>query len=265
MSSELVKRRNPRIGITLGDLNGIGPEVIMKSLRDARLLNYVTPVIYGSTKALSYYRKTLKLDDFQYGGVREDQPFNERKVNVVNCWKEMIEISAGTPTKEGGKAALMALQKSVEDLKKGIIDAIVTGPINKNNIQSAEFSFPGHTEYFTNAFEVKDSLMLMTTEHLKIGVVTGHIPLKEVSKHITIERLTSKLDILENALKTDFGIIKPKIAVLGLNPHAGEDGLLGKEDDKVIRPAIKRRKEKGKLIYGPYPADGFFGTGDYKI
>ena len=261
MSSEL---RNPRIGITIGDLNGIGPEVIIKSLRDSRLLNYITPVIYGSTKALSYYRKNLHLEDFQFGSVKDDQQFNEKKVNVVNCWSEMIEIRTGVATNESGKAAWMAIQKSVEDLKKGIIDAIVTAPINKNNIQSKEFNFPGHTEYFTDAFEVKDSLMLMATDTLKVGVVTGHIPLKEVSKYITEDRLTSKLNILEGALKNDFGISKPKIAVLGLNPHAGEKGLLGKEDDDIIHPVIKKLKDSGKLIFGPFPADGFFGKGEYK-
>ncbi|MCG8391339.1 MAG: 4-hydroxythreonine-4-phosphate dehydrogenase PdxA [Cytophagales bacterium] len=264
MSHQTVRQLKPRIGITIGDLNGIGPEVIIKVLRDARILNYITPIIYGSTKALSYYRKSLRMEDFQYGQVKEGGKFIEKKVNVVNCWQDMIEINAGTDSKEVGKAALMAIQKSVQDIKNGIIDAIVTAPINKNNIQGEGFDFPGHTEYFTHTFETKDSLMLMASDDLKIGTVTGHLPLKEVSKKITKENVTSKLVILEQTLKSDFGINKPKIAVLGLNPHAGEAGLLGFEEDKIIRPVVEQLKNKGKLVFGPFPADGFFGKGEYK-
>ena len=264
MSSLTARQPKPRIGITIGDLNGIGPEVIIKVLRDTRILNYITPVIYGSTKALSYYRKSLHMDDFQYGQVKEAGKFIEKKVNVVNCWQDMIEINAGTDSKEAGKAALMAIQKSVQDIKSGIIDAIVTAPINKNNIHGEEFNFPGHTEYFTHTFESEDSLMLMASDGLKIGTVTGHMPLREVSKRISKENIASKLSILELALKNDFGIKKPKIAVLGLNPHAGESGLLGHEEDNIIRPVVEQLKNKGKLVFGPFPADGFFGKGEYK-
>lgn len=264
MSSQTARHPKPKIGITIGDLNGIGPEVIIKVLRDSRLLNYITPVIYGSTKALSYYRKSLHMEDFQYGQVKEAGRFIEKKVNVVNCWQDMIEINAGTGSKEAGMAALTAIKKSVEDIKNGIIDAIVTAPINKHSIQGEEFSFPGHTEYFTHTFESKDSLMLMASDDVKIGTVTGHIPLREVSGKISKENITSKTGILDNTLKSDFGINKPKIAVLGLNPHAGESGLLGDEDDKIIRPVVEQLKNKGKLVFGPFPADGFFGKGEYK-
>jgi len=264
MSSKPNKDRKPTIGITIGDVNGIGPEVIIKSLRDNRVLRYITPVVYGSTKTLAYYRKALKADDFNYSQVKEPAKLNPKKVNVVNCWEEMVEINTGEVTKEAGNAAFLSLKQATEDLKKGFLDAVVTAPINKHNIQSEDFSFPGHTEYFTKNFDSKESLMFLVSEDLRVGVVTGHIPLKEVSNAIGKEKLITKLEIMEKSLRTDFGKSKPRIAVLGLNPHAGENGLLGSEDDAIIRPVIEELKNKGKLIYGPFPADGFFGKGDYK-
>ncbi|MEQ9168685.1 MAG: 4-hydroxythreonine-4-phosphate dehydrogenase PdxA, partial [Fulvivirga sp.] len=227
------------------------------------ILNYMTPVIYGSTKAISYYRKAFDLDDFNYTHYR-DNKFTNSKINIVNCWDEMIEINAGSVTPEVGTASFKALQKAVEHLKEGLIDAVVTAPINKNNIQSEDFKFAGHTEYFTENFNGKDSLMFLASEDLKVGVVTGHIPLKDVSQSITKELIIKKLKIMEESLRLDFGISKPRIAVLGLNPHAGEEGLLGSEDGNVIKPALDELKNKGKLIFGPYPADGFFGKGEYK-
>lgn len=264
MSSKSNNERKPTIGITIGDVNGIGPEVTIKALRDGRLLNYLTPVVYGSTKTLAYYRKALNADDFNYSQVKEPGHLNHKKVNVVNCWEEMVEINTGEVTKEAGNASFMALQKSVKDLKNGFLDAVVTAPINKHNIQNEEFKFPGHTEYFAENFESKESLMFLTSEDLRVGVVTGHIPLKEVANAMGKEKIATKISIMEHSLRTDFGISKPRIAVLGLNPHAGEDGLLGSEDDGIIRPVIEDFKNKGKLIYGPFPADGFFGKGDYK-
>lgn len=264
MSSKSNNERKPTIGITIGDVNGIGPEVTIKALRDNRLLNYITPVVYGSTKTLAYYRKALHADDFNYSQVKESGQLHPKKINVVNCWDEMVEINTGEVTKEAGNASFMALQKSVEDLKKGFLDAVVTAPINKHNIQNEEFKFPGHTEYFTENFESKDSLMFLTADDLRVGVVTGHIPLKEVANAIGKEKIAAKIAIMEKSLRTDFGISKPRIAVMGLNPHAGEDGLLGSEDDGIIRPVIEDFKNKGKLVYGPFPADGFFGKGDYK-
>jgi 4-hydroxythreonine-4-phosphate dehydrogenase len=256
--------QKPVVGISLGDINGIGPEVVIKALADERILQMLTPVIYGSSKVLSYYRKALKYTDFNYHQLNEGDKAHSEKVNVVNCWQEMIEINMGQETSEGGRAALLALQKATHHLQKGMIDGIVTAPINKNNIQSDEFRFPGHTEFFTQTFGAKDSLMLLCSEDLRVGVLTGHIPLKEVSKQITADKLRSKLLILEKTLHKDFGIGKPRVAVLGLNPHAGEGGLLGSEEQELIIPVIQELKEKGKLIFGPFPADGFFGTGQFK-
>jgi len=253
----------PVIGITLGDMNGIGPEVIIKSLLDSRILNIITPVIYGSTKVLSFYRKNLGTEDFNYSQVR-DNYFNHKKINVVNCWNETVEINAGASTKEAGSYAFKALEQGVKDLIEGKINAIVTGPINKNNIQSDQFKFAGQTEYVTKENGKKDSLMMMVGENLKVGLVTTHLPLKDVPSQITTKNLSAKLKIFIDSLKNDFGITKPKIAILGLNPHAGDEGLLGKEEQEVIQPVIEEFKSKGHLAYGPYPSDGFFGAAQYK-
>lgn len=262
MSEQTLQK--PVVGISLGDINGIGPEIVIKALADDRILQMLTPVVYGSAKVLSYYRKALQYTDFNYHQLNEGDKVHVGKVNVMNCWQEMIEINMGQETSEGGRAALLALQKAAQHLQDGTIHGLVTAPINKNNIQSDEFRFPGHTEFLTEAFGVKDSLMLLCSENLRVGVVSGHIPLKDVSEQITPERLRSKILILEKSLHNDFGIGKPRIAVLGLNPHAGEGGLLGSEEQDVIIPTIMELKEKGKLIFGPYPADGFFGNGQYK-
>lgn len=263
MSSHPKGTDKPKIGITIGDVNGIGPEVIIKSLADQRILSHFIPIVYGSSKVLSYYRKALDVKDLNYTQLSGDK-IHPNKINVVNCWDEMIEINPGEITEAAGKASLQALEKAVEDLKNGLIDAVVTAPINKNNIQSDKFNFPGHTEFFTNSFEVSESLMFLTGKDLRVGVVTGHIPLKDVSSKLTKELILKKLGIMEQSLKTDFGISKPRIAVLGLNPHAGEGGLLGDEEEEIIRPAVKEMKNKGKLIFGPFPSDGFFGKGDHK-
>lgn len=264
MSSNPKHKDKPNIGITLGDINGIGPEVVIKSLSDPRILNFFTPVIFGSTKVLSFYRKAIEENGFNYtqvkNGSRELLP---KKVNVVNCWPDMMPINIGEVTKEGGEAAFLALKTGVEYLRDGLIEGIVTAPINKKNIQQQGFEFPGHTEYFTTTFGVKESLMFMVSEQLKIGVVTGHLPLHQVSQTLTGDLLETKLRIMEHSLREDFGIKKPKIAVMGLNPHAGEDGLLGSEENDVIRPVISKLKNEGHLIVGPFPADGFFGKGEF--
>ncbi|MDX1629972.1 MAG: 4-hydroxythreonine-4-phosphate dehydrogenase PdxA, partial [Fulvivirga sp.] len=213
---------------------------------------------------LAYYRKALKADDFNYSKVKEPGRLSKKKVNVVNCWDEMVDISVGTVTKEAGTASFKALVKVVDDMKAGLVDAVVTAPINKHNIQSEQFHFPGHTEFFTTKFDSKESLMFLVSENLRVGVVTGHIPLKEVSNAIGKNKIETKINIMEKSLQNDFGIKKPKIAVLGLNPHAGEDGLLGNEDQDIIKPVINKFRDVGKLIHGPFPADGFFGKGDYK-
>jgi 4-hydroxythreonine-4-phosphate dehydrogenase len=253
----------PRVGITLGDLNGIGPEVVIKALADNRLLNILTPIVYGSTRVLSYYRKLMELEEFNYSQVKSKGQFFTKAVNVVNCWDEVIEILPGQPSRQAGHAALLSLKKSVEDLKEGLIDALVTAPIDKNTIHGEEFPFRGHTEYLTQEFNAGESLMLLTGKDLKVGLVTEHIPVKEIASHITRDRVELKIRILEMSLKKDFNISKPKIAVLGLNPHAGDEGLLGTEEQEIIKPVIAELKAKGKLIMGPFSADGFFATGQH--
>ncbi len=257
------KEIKPVIGITIGDINGIGPEVIIKTFSDSRLLRLATVVIYGSSKVLSYYRKILKANNFNFNQARDGESLNPRKLNVINCWEEQVEITTGESTQEAGQAAFASLERATADMKAGLINGLVTAPINKYNIQHENFSFAGHTEYLADRFETGDSLMLMVGENIKVGVVTGHVPLQEVSALITEARIVKKLELMEAALKNDFGITKPKIAVLGLNPHAGEGGLLGMEEDQQIIPAMKAFKSKGKLVYGPFPADGFFGAGRY--
>jgi 4-hydroxythreonine-4-phosphate dehydrogenase len=257
------KSKKPVIGITLGDVNGIGPEVIMKSLADNRIIKYLTPVIYGSTKVLSYYRKSLAMDDFNYTQVK-DGFINFKKVNVVNCWEDVVEIKTGMMDPEAGKYAFLALEKATDDLLHGKIDALVTGPVHKKLIQNENFKFPGQTEYITSKTSQKDSLMMMVGEMLKVGLATTHLPLREVASHITMESLSSKIKIFLKSLKNDFGINKPRIAVVGLNPHSGDDGLLGSEEQEIISPVIEEFKSKGFLVQGPYPSDGFFGVTQYK-
>ncbi|MFZ5999213.1 MAG: 4-hydroxythreonine-4-phosphate dehydrogenase PdxA [Bacteroidota bacterium] len=254
-------QEKPRIGITIGDLNGIGPEVVIKALNDTRLLANITPVIYGSSRVLSYYRKLMELEEFNYSQVKARGQFFPKSINVVNCWEDVIEINPGRPSKDAAKGALLSLQRVVEDAREGIIDGFVTAPIDKNTIYSEEFPFRGHTEYLTQAFKATESLMLMVGGDLRVGLVSEHLPLKDVPAHVTRERVELKIRLLEMSLKKDFGISKPRIAVMGLNPHAGDEGLIGSEENQVIKPVIADLKNKGKLIFGPFPADGFFGAG----
>ncbi len=254
----------PRIGITLGDLNGIGPEVVIKALADNRLLNLLTPVIYGSTRVLSFYRKLMNLEEFNYSQVKSKGQFFPKTINVVNCWEDVIEINPGQPSRTTGKAALMCLRRAVEEVKEGLIDGFVTAPIDKNTVHGDDFPFRGHTEYLTQEFNATESLMLMAGDDLKIGLVTEHIPIKEISSYVSKERVELKIRLLELTLKKDFRISKPKIAVLGLNPHAGDEGLIGEEENTVIKPVINDLKSKGKLIFGPFPADGFFASGQHR-
>lgn len=253
----------PRLGITLGDLNGIGSEVIIKALADNRLLNLITPVVYGSAKALSFYRKQMGLDEFNYSQVKVKGQYFGKTINVVNCWEEVIEINPGQPSKQTAKAALLSLKRAVEELKEGHIDGLVTGPIDKNTIHGEEFPFQGHTEYLTQEFNAGQSLMLMVGETLRVGLVTEHVPVKDITTFITKERVELKIRLMELSLKQDFLINKPKIAVLGLNPHAGDEGLLGREELDIIKPVINDLKTKGKLIFGPFAADGFFASGQH--
>ncbi len=256
--------QKPIIGITIGDYNGIGPEVILKALSNNKILKMCTPVIYGSSKVLLKYRKLLGLEEWTLHPVKAIDGISPKRTNVVNCWNENIEIQPGKVTKEAGESAYIALKTAMADLQNRGIDAIVTGPINKHNIQNEEFKFAGHTEYFTETFGVQESLMLLVKEGLRVGVVTGHIPLSAVKEGVTKEKIISKVQVLMHALKNDFGIQKPRVALLGLNPHAGEEGLLGSEEQEVIIPAIQELKQTGNLVFGPFPADGFFGTMSYK-
>jgi 4-hydroxythreonine-4-phosphate dehydrogenase len=255
----------PIIGITLGDYNGVGPEVILKVLHNNQLNRICTPVVYGSMRLLNRYRSQLEMKDWNLFGAQKVEATNPKMTNVITCWQDPQEdIQPGKVTPDAGKKAFESLKRAVEDLKEGKLDALVTAPINKNNIQSEAFKFPGHTEYLAEAFGVKEPLMFMVSDVLRVGVVTGHVSLREVAEHITKEKIVVKLQAMIKSLRGDFGIRKPRIAVLGLNPHAGENGLLGKEEQDIIEPAIKELKNKGQLIYGPYPADGFFAAQTYR-
>ena len=257
-------RSKPRIGITIGDFNGIGPEVILKTLADNRILNFCTPVIYGNLSLLNKVKKQLALENFHLHVIPEANAADGKKINLVNCWEEDFEYTPGKPSPASGTGALEAIQKAAQDLKNNVLDGVVTAPIDKENIQSEQFQFPGHTEFFTHYFNAADSLMFLVAGDLRVATVTGHVPLKDVPHKLTTELLLRKLTILLDSLKADFHLTKPRIAVLGLNPHAGENGLLGTEEAEKILPAIQQLKEKGHLIFGPFPSDGFFGTGNYK-
>lgn len=253
----------PRIGITLGDVNGVGPEVVMKALADTRILNLITPVIYGSARTLSFYKKLLNIEEFNYSQVRNKGQFQARQINVVTCWDDNLEITPGKASKETGKASFSALKLASEELKAGLIDALVTAPIDKHSIHSEEFPFKGHTEFLTEFFGAQQSVMFMVSDLLKIGLVTEHVAVKDIASRVTKERIEAKLAIMHNSLRKDFGINKPRIAVLGLNPHAGDNGLIGQEDDDILKPVIQDQRNKGKLVFGPFPADGFFASGNH--
>lgn len=256
----MTQRKNkPVIGISIGDINGVGAEVTMKALMDNRLHKLITPVIYAHGKALTFYRKQMEMEDFNFMQIRSIDEVHHKKINVINVVDECPEVIPGVETQEAGKLALAALDQAITDLKLEKIDALVTAPLNKNNVNSPEKSFIGHTEYLTEAFGVKDSLMFMVAENFRVGLVTGHVSLQEVAKRVTPESIRTKLSIMLESLRTDFGINKPKIAVMGLNPHAGEDGLLGSEEEQIIKPTIREFKDQGHFVFGPYPADGFFG------
>ncbi len=257
-------RQKPLIGITIGDINGIGPEVIIKSVLDTKIYAQADLIVYGHGKVLSFYKKNLNLDRFSFNQSNSPKQINHKRLNVINCWEEDFEVNPGVNDTKAGKFALKSLEKATDDLKEGLIDAVVTAPINKHNIQSDDFNFPGHTEYLTEKFEASESLMFLCNDHLRIGVATGHIPLMSVKDHLTPDLLKNKIRLMITSCKKDFGTQKPKIAILGLNPHAGEDGLLGSEEAELIAPVINEFKDKGELVFGPYPADGFFGNGSYK-
>lgn len=250
------------VGISIGDLNGIGPEIVLKTFEDPRMLDFCTPLIFASVKSLSFIKKTLEINTTIHGIDHINQLIHG-KVNVLNVWKESVDIEFGVENVNMGGYAIKSLQAAVKALKTDAVDVLVTAPINKHNIQSETFKFPGHTDYLAQELE-GESLMFMITDTLRVGLLTDHVPVKDISKHITKQRIEKKIDTIYNALKQDFGITVPKIAVLGINPHTGDNGVIGDEDDKVLRPTLEKINHSGKIVYGPYAADSFFGSGNYK-
>jgi 4-hydroxythreonine-4-phosphate dehydrogenase len=249
-----------RAGITVGDFNGIGLEVIIKTLSHPSITQLCTPVIYGSAKVVSYHKNIVSPGEFNFNATASADKIYAQRINVVNCWQDNVNIALGKETEEAGRFAHVSLDRAVRDLKEGHIDVLVTGPISKNVMKMAGFPFPGHTEYLAQELGVRDSLMMMIADQMRVALVTTHIPLQEVASKLTREAVRLKLDMLVKSLKNDFGIAKPVVAVLGLNPHAGENGTLGKEEEEIIRPVIIEAKKNGDIVMGPYPADGFFGA-----
>ena len=253
-----------KIGISHGDINGIGYEIIIKTLMDARMMDICTPVVYGSPKVAAYHRKVLNINNFTFNTISNAETANSKKANIIDCFGDDIKVELGKSTNIAGDASFISLEKAVADLKDNKIQALVTAPINKNNIQSDKFNFHGHTEYLQERFGEDEVLMLLVSGNLRVGVVVGHTAIKDVPSKITKETILKKLSLMNNSLKKDFGIRKPKIAVLGLNPHAGDDGLLGMEENEVIIPTINEARDKGIMAVGPFAADGFFGSDTYK-
>jgi 4-hydroxythreonine-4-phosphate dehydrogenase len=251
------------LGISQGDINGIGLEVVLKTLTEPGVAEICTPVLFSSQKTVSYYRKVLGMEEFSFNPIREFSQINHKKVNVFVCYEEEVNIEMGKPTPTGGKYALISLERATQALLEGNIHALVTAPINKHNIQGEGFTFPGHTEYLGAKLGGEPLMILCSESGLRVALVTGHVPLKDVASSISTEKITSKLKQFHESLVKDFGIRKPKIAVLGLNPHAGDNGVIGKEENEIIKPAFEKIKLNATLL-GPYSADGFFGSGAYR-
>ncbi|MBI35256.1 MAG: 4-hydroxythreonine-4-phosphate dehydrogenase PdxA [Flavobacteriales bacterium] len=257
------KREKIKVGITHGDVNGVGYEVILKAFTDNKMLDLCTPVIYGSKKYSTVHKSQLKMENFPFFFIESSDDAKKNKVNLIDCCEDQEDLNLGEPTISSGKAAYQSLEKAVSDLRNNKIDVVVTAPINKKNIQGENFDFPGHTEFLSQQDAGNKGLMFMISEKLKIGVVTGHIPLKDVSQAISTEEIEEKLTIMNQSLIRDFNIRKPKIAVLGLNPHSGDNGLLGTEEQDVIIKSIQNACQKNIIAHGPFPADGFFGSSQY--
>ncbi len=254
----------PVIGISCGDVNGIGIELIIKTFSDNRILEHCTPVIFASNKVINFYRKTMPEMNLNFSSTKEFNRINHKQVNLFNCWEEEIQVTPGQLTDVGGKYAVLSLQTAVAALKQKQIDGLVTAPIHKKNIQSADFNFTGHTPYLKEMFGAKDVVMMLCAGDFRVALVTEHVPVGEVAQYITKEKILSKLSLIHQSLQKDFGIEKPKIAVLGLNPHAGDEGLIGKEEETIIKPAIKEAKNNNMLVVGPYSADAFFARRSFE-
>lgn len=252
------------VGITQGDGNGIGYEVIIKALADERMLDLCTPVIYGSSKIFGFYKKHIhNIDQINTNVISSAKDVHQKRVNIVNCLPENVFVEPGQSTPESAKCAMTSLERAVQDIKDGYIDVLVTAPINKRAMVGEGFGYTGHTEYLEQEFGVDEVAMIMVCDRLKVGVVTGHIPLKNVCENITTDKILRKLRLMKTALQRDFGVDAPKIAVLGLNPHCGDGGLLGDEEQQIILPAVQAANEEGIMAFGPYSPDGFFGLGNY--
>jgi 4-hydroxythreonine-4-phosphate dehydrogenase len=252
-----------RIGITQGDINGVGYEVILKTFADATMLELCTPIVYGSPKVAAYHRKAMELTT-NFTIINSASEASDDRLNIINCNDDEVKVEFAKPDPEAGKAALEALERAMADYREGLIDVIVTAPINKNTIQSEEFNFPGHTEYIEEKLgDGSKALMILMNDELKVALVTGHLPVSQIASHVTKEAIEEKLRIFNNSLRVDFDIEAPRIAVLSLNPHAGDNGLLGSEENEIIRPAIQEMSAQGILCYGPYSSDGFMGSGNY--
>ena len=256
------EKQKIKLGISVGDLNGIGCEVALRTFEDSRMLEFCTPVIFASNKTISQQKSELGIN-IAFNGVKDAAQAVDGKINIVNVWKEVPKVEFGQATQEGGKFAIKSLKAAVAALKNGKIDVLVTAPINKNNVQSEEFKFPGHTDFL--AQELKgESLMFMVAGGLRVGLLTDHIAVKDVAQAITPKLIRDKVNIMEKSLKMDFGIRRPKIALLGINPHSGDNGTIGEEDEKILKPVIREIFDKGTLVYGPYSADSFFGSNSHK-
>jgi 4-hydroxythreonine-4-phosphate dehydrogenase len=256
------KAENIIVGISIGDLNGIGSEVILKTFEDARMLELCTPVIFANVKILSFIKKTLELTAPLHG-IDKIEQLVTGKINVLNVWREGVDLNFGQNDDTVGKYAIKSFTTATKALKENQIDLLVTAPINKYNIQSEEFKFPGHTDYLNQELE-GNALMFMVHDNLRVGLLTDHVPVNEVAKHLTEKLIVQKIETIKQSLIQDFGVNKPKIAVLALNPHAGDNGVIGKEDDEILKPALKKLFEKGTLVFGPFAADGFFGNSQYE-
>lgn len=256
------KESRIKVGISIGDLNGIGSEIIIKTFEDNRMLEFCTPVIFASIKTMSFFKKHFK-SAINFHSINHTDQIVDGKINVLNVWKENVKINFGEENTTIGAYSVKSLEKATEALKNEAIDVLVTAPIHKHNIQSENFKFPGHTNYLAEKLGGK-SLMFMVTENLKVGLLTDHVPVKDVPAHITSDLIEDKVKTVYESLVKDFRVNKPKIAVLGINPHAGDNGVIGNEDDKVLKPTLEKIRANNKLVYGPYSADSFFGSGNYK-
>lgn len=257
-------KKGPVIGISVGDLNGIGIELIIKTFADSRITEFCTPIVFGSNKVINFYRKSMPELNINYNNIKEINKANPKQLNIFSAWEEDVEITPGQANATGGKYGVLSLQAAVKALKANEIDALVTAPLNKHTMQSGDFNFTGHTPYLKDAFKADDVVMLMVAENMKVALLTEHVAIGDVAKNISKEQIIKKINLLKNSLKKDFGIDKPKIAVLGLNPHAGDEGLVGKEEKEIIRPAVLEAKKNDCIVLGPYSADAFFARGSHE-